>query len=157
MKRSLLFTTAIALTFAMTSLATAHDGPPKGPHGPMEQAIDQLPPKDAEQFRATLKQAHEADKPVMEKIRHIDEELRTLTKAETFDKEAYLAKAKEKDELERTHHTHMTAAHAEALSKLPAPARKTLADAMPPHHGEHPHPAPGEGPAEKPAPAGIEK
>lgn len=144
--KKLLTTTAIILSLAVSSvsLAYADVGAEKGEHRGghfMEEAIAKLPEQAANEFRDTMKQAHEKTKATHAKIKKLHEELDALLVAENFDKAAFLAKTKEMQKIEEKAHASMSEAFATAVSKLSLGDRKTLSDAMKEerekHHHEH--------------------
>jgi len=134
--KKLLSTTALALTLAFSGIAYAHDHH-DGPPAFMEEALSKLPDKDADQFRATMKQSHEKDKALFEQMHKLHDEQRAILTADNFDKSAYIVKSKELQKLHDKMHANMTQAFATAVSQLPQDERQTLADAM--HHGHHHH------------------
>lgn len=137
----LLSTTALALTLAFSGMAYAepgpgHDGPPPPP---FEEALKKLPDKDAAAFRDTMKASHEKDKATFEQMHKLHGELKAIITADTFDKNAFIAKNKQLDALHDKLHVNMTEALANAISKLPPDERKTFAEAMHHEHGPHHH------------------
>ena len=140
----LLSTTALAVTLALCGVAYADMPPPPPP--PFEEALSKLPDKDAAAFRDTMKQSHEKDKALFDQMHKLHEDLRAIIVAPTFDKDAFIAKNKELDELHHKMHAHMTAALATALSALTPDERKTFAESMHHHGGKHHHGPAGDAP-----------
>lgn len=166
MKKTLLSMAAIILTLACSGMAYANDGegdhkgpPPPGAPPFMEEALSQLPEKDAEKFRDTMRQAHEKNRAIHEQMRQLHEELHRIMTAEKFDKSAFIAKNNELKQMQDMMFSNMTEAFAAALSGLSQGERKTLADAMRTAmpHGPHDGPPPPHGPekpdSDAPAPA----
>jgi len=125
-----LLLSATALTLLLTVSAPAFadsDWHGKSDHAPMEAALSKLPAADAAKFRDAMKQSHDQDKALYDQTRTIHEELKKLLAADTFDKDAYLAKSKELSQVYDTMHANMASAFANAASQLTPDERKTLA------------------------------
>ena len=135
----LLSTSALIVTLAFANAAYARDA--KGPDAEpsfIEEALSQLPEKDASLFRDTMKKSHEKDKALHDQMHKLHDELHEIAIADEFDKEAFIEKSNELAKLQAKMHASMTEAFANALEKLPADERKTVADAVHDHdrHGK---------------------
>lgn len=138
------FLTATAL---MLSLATAsgialaehhegrpHDGPP--PH--VQEALAKLPADKAKQVGDTLHSLRESRKADWESFKAHHQAMRAMLTAESFDKAAYMAKAKELDALHSAKKLNYHATIADLAAELSPEERKILAEAMPgKHHWRH--------------------
>lgn len=102
----------------------------KGPPPLMERTLEKLPDDKAALVRNFLQEMREGHKEKWQEMKQDREEMRALLTAETFDKEAFLRRAKEthkaKEKAKWQHHEKM----AELASKLNAEERRILADAM---------------------------
>lgn len=105
-----------------------------GMHKRMEEALSQLPKEKADMVRDTMDKSHGTNKAKWEQLRALRKEKRALVVAPTFDKEAYLAKVKQIQDLMMDSHTSGSAAFADALAQLNQEERQTLMDALSPKH-----------------------
>jgi len=142
--KKLLSTTALILTLAFSGMAYAdHDWNGKGEHDGRPSFADVLPKDKAEQFHATMQQAHEKNLVLIDKMHQLREERRSILTAPKFDKEAFLAKSAELAKFRETLHdqirTNMKEAFATAVSTLSQEERQALAASMEKAHHEHHH------------------
>ena len=102
-----------------------------------QDAICKLPKNDAAQFRDTMKEAREDNKPLEERISKLHGDLHAILTADSFDKGAFLAKRKEVQQLHDQMETNMTEAFASAVDGLTQEERVTLTRALHHDHDKH--------------------
>jgi len=140
--KKLLSTTAIILTLSFSSTALANsdwygkEGQDANPSC-MENALGKLPKDDAAQFRTTMKAARENNKALEEQIGNLHGDLHAILTAPTFDKDAFLAKRKDIQQLHNQMETNMTVAFASAVDGLSQEERVTLTRALHHEHAKH--------------------
>lgn len=138
---------AMALVMAMTLASTAYadndfSGKASMEGGAYKAALAKLPEKDAAQFRDTLKQAHEKNKAYGDQLDQLHKDLKTILTAPKFDKDAYIAKTTQLQQLHDKMHANTSAAFASAASQLSQDERKSLSEAFDErrshwqHHGD---------------------
>jgi uncharacterized membrane protein len=139
--KTLLSTTALLLTLGFSTVALANMntewyGKEGQDHSPayMENAISKLPKDDADQFRETMKDARENNKPLWDQVDNLHGDLHAILIAPTFDKGAFLAKRQQVQQLHDQMETNMTVAFATAVDGLSQEERVTLTRAL---HHEH--------------------
>ncbi len=136
--KKLFTTTALVLSLAFSGTGWAndatshekshHDGSPRY----MKEALSKLPKDKAALFEDSIKKAREQNKTLQDQAKTLREELRALLTAPKFDKDAYIAKSAEIQQLQAKAHANKAAAFAGAATQLTQDERKTLSDAI--HH-----------------------
>ena len=137
--KKLLSATAFALTLALYSFsgtAVANDKENSRPSSPIEKAISKLPKDKADNFRATMKQAHKDNQDDYAKIHQAHHDLHEILTADTFDQDGFIEKSRELRKLHDEVSTNLDAAFASAISKLSTSERLTLAKAMEQGHSK---------------------
>jgi uncharacterized membrane protein len=140
--KNLFSTTAFLLVLSFSSAALANaDGQGKmgkdGTPSYLEQTIANLPEQDAVQFRDTMKQAHEKNMAIADKVHELHDDLDEIMAADTFDKKAFLAKSDKLREVYEQMRANTDEAFASASAQLSQEERKTLAAAMAYPHKKH--------------------
>ena len=126
MKKLLMAVTALSL-ISSVALADGH-----GDHkDKMKAALSQLPPEKAELVKATFKEMREERKAYKGEKEAHRAEMKALLTAPTFDKSAFIAKAKEKMSAHQTRKLKGVERMANLAEKLTQEERKILADIMP--------------------------
>jgi len=142
--KTLLTTTALLLTLSFPSIVLANsewygkEGQDMSPSY-MEGAICKLPKDDAAQFRDTMKEARENNKDLQMQVEKLHGDLHAILTAPTFDKDAFLAKRKDLQQLHDQMETNMTVAFASAVDGLSQEERITLTRALHHEHSKHHH------------------
>ena len=134
--KKLLMTAALVSSITLSGLAYAVENAPAGSdHGGFfSESLSKLPEAKATAFKATMKQSREQNKDLFAQEKKIHEDLRTLMTAKTFDKDAFIAKDKELQQLRDQMSENRSKAFADALSGLTQDERTSLADAMKERH-----------------------
>jgi uncharacterized membrane protein len=138
----LLSTTALLLTLGFSSAALANsdwygkEGQDVTPSY-MERAICKLPKTDAAQFRDTMKEAREANKPLQEQVEKLHGDLHAILTADIFNKDTFIAKRNDIQQLHDKMEANMTEAFASAVANLNQEERVTLARALSHEHAKH--------------------
>ena len=145
--KKLLSATLLVSAMAFSSAALAHsdwygkEGQDDSPSY-MNHALAKLPAKKASEFRDTMKEARDDNKELQAQVYKLHGELHALLTAPTFDKDAYLAKRTEIEQLHDKMEENRTEAFASAVAELSLNERITLTRAL---HSEqdthHKHPA----------------
>jgi uncharacterized membrane protein len=151
--KTFLSTTALVLLLATSTVAIADDttsGKSEGSHHAfMDNALSKLPEASATKFRETMHKSREKDDDLATKSHGLQDELKSLLTAKTFDKSAYLSKSKELSKLRSTMQDHRTKAFATAASHLSQEDRTVLAENM--HQGYAHHGDPNASNTEQPS------
>ncbi len=129
--KALLSITALlfALTFSVAATANSRES-----HSYMEKAISRLPHDKAEAFHAVMRQAHEQNKDLYDQMHGLHQDLHNILTADTFDRDAFVAKSNEIRELHDKAAANLDAAFASAVAQLSQKERKTVALAMTKEH-----------------------
>ena len=93
----------------------------------IEDALAQLPPEKAGEYKDAMRKAGEKNKPIFDKIRKLREEKTALMTAEKFDAKAFTAKVAELDKQHAEMCANRNAALLSVLSKFSAEERKVIA------------------------------
>ncbi len=134
MKR-LLSTTVLVLTMTFSGAALANsdwygkEGQDEKPSY-MNTALAKLPAKKAAEFRNTMKELHEDNKVFQAQLYKLHGDLHNILTAPTFDKEAFLEKRAEVQQVHDRMETNRTEAFAAAVSELSQNQRITLTRAL---------------------------
>jgi len=133
MKKILVSTTALlfCLTFSTAAMANSD-----GASSYMEKAISKLPPDKAAEFHSAMKDAHEQNKELYEQMHALHQDLHNILTADTFDKDAFLAKSREMQQLHDKVAENLDMAFASAIEPLSPKDRNMLALAMTKQHHE---------------------
>jgi len=140
--KKLLATSLMVLTLgANTAFAEAPEG--KGTGGgwearkaEMEATLAKLPKEKADLVRASMEKQREAGKDRREKVRTLFKEAQDIMTADKFDKQAYLAKMKEINDLQTASHQARAESIADVASQLNADERRIMADTFGKHKGK---------------------
>lgn len=125
---------AVLMALQAPALVLAHeDGPPPM----MEKAISKLPPREAEDFRDTMRQAHEDNKDLYEQAKQLHWDMHNILIARDFDKDAFISKSNELRQVHEKIGMNMDQAFAEAVNDLSPRDRMQLAHAMEKDHKMH--------------------
>jgi len=103
----------------------------------MEEALSKLPEADAQKFRDTMKEAHEKNMAIADRIHGLHDDLDDILSADSFDKSAFLATSKKLREVYHEMRENTDNAFADAAAKLTTQERKTLVAAMAYPHAKH--------------------
>lgn len=148
--KQFLATTALVLSLAAApAFAAPGDAAARheGGKARIEAALSQLPAEKASLVKDFMEKQKAAGKARHEQIRTLRKDMRELLVAREFDKNAYLAKSRQLQQLQAESQTARAAGLADVASKLTQEERMILADAMKPHKR-----GPGKGKPEAPAP-----
>lgn len=140
---------------ALPTWAAHHEGSDDGKHcykgkARYEEALGKLPEDKAAMVRDTMDKAKQAQEPQREAARKLHEELLAISEAETFDRDAFLAKRKQLREIRNEMGAAWDQTLADISGKLTAEERRTLASAAKWRHGSH-HDEKKAAPAAQPA------
>lgn len=102
-----------------------------------EEALGKLPEEKSAMVRETMEKAKQAQGPKREAARKLHEELLAISEAETFDRDAFLAKRKQLRDLRNEMGAAWDQTLADISGKLTAEERRTLASAAKWRHGRH--------------------
>jgi uncharacterized membrane protein len=96
----------------------------------LDTALKKLPKQDADQFRATMKKAHEDNMAIADQVHSLHDELDTILSADTFDKEAFRTKSAQLRDVYAKMRTNSDDAFANAAAALPKDERQALVAAL---------------------------
>jgi len=123
---------ALLIVLSFSGAAFAHDDS-QGKNGVpsyLDTALTKLPEQDADQFRATMKKAHEDNMAIASQIHVLHDELDGIMATEPFDKDAFRAKSAKLREVYEKMRANSDDAFASATAQLTQKERKTLVTAM---------------------------
>lgn len=137
--KKLYSTTALILILSLSGAMAAHahgQGKDSQPSY-LDQTIAKLPADDAAHFRDTMKQAHEKNMAIADRIHELHDELDDIMAAEPFDKDAFLDKSAKLRAVYEKMRTNTDEAFADASAQLSQQEREQVAAAMAYPHKKH--------------------
>lgn len=137
--KQFLATTALVLSLAAAPAFAETKGADRHAEGKarVEAAIAKLPADKAALVKTYFETQKTNGKASFEQTRALRKEMREMLTAPQFDKEAYLAKSRQVQELQAKSQSDRAQALADVASKLNQQERAALMDAMKPHKGGH--------------------
>jgi len=104
----------------------------------IEKAISKLPKQEAQEFRDTIQQAHEQNKPLYEQAQALHKDMHDIMNASgDFDEDAFVAKSSELRQVHDKIGKNLDVAFASAVAKLSEKERKMLSHTMEQAHEMH--------------------